>query len=648
MAFKAFCARKRTMSLLACVFALSAATAISTPAQAKHTHMHGRTACRSATRTSRFKSPRHRARPRRVCRHSFASTMSRVSSPGAPSNLVAIAGDHTVALSWNASTAKAGQVAGYSIYRSNALVARVTTTTYTDTGLTDGTTYTYYVVAYGKSGNVSAPSNTVSATPVATPPSPGVFGSAGAPANTTLPVASGTTLQGQTVSATTGTWTNIPTSYTYQWQDCHDYQAEGAGLSCSNATGTGNTCTNSGTGCNYTLQSSDVGYNMRVQVTASNGSGASTPASSAGSGAPSFNQNGTMPMVLGPTTPVWKELFDGSWTTSGQSGCNTTPNKLATTGFHSPDGIPGGTWWDQLGDSYTNKFYSFTNGTSLATSPGSNVGGPAFAGTAWDDMIDGTAAANGEYGQRANQYLCGPQSGHYGNQTAYNDGRTNQGVTTWYRAEIMLAADYTPDGHSGWNHILEFHQDPSSPCCAVVAMSVITDTQDGGATINYNTAPYGRLSLKIAGGGNASNPIPAKPTGSNFTAYPNGHVTFIRGPTITRNHWYDVLLRITWSYDATGVVQWWLDGHLMATFTGSNNYYTSSGGTGYENPYYMALNYRSGCRDGDAAGNGYTPGASPPATGTCPNGVTPNISTSEIIQDNYLIGATEASVGGGP
>jgi polysaccharide lyase-like protein len=470
-------------------------------------------------------------------------------------------------------------------------------------------------------------------------------GGGSAPANTALPVVNGTTLQGQAVSATTGSWSNSPTSYTYQWQDCHDYRAEGGTLTCSNATGMGNSCTNSGTGCNYTLASSDVGYNMRVQVTASNGGGSSSPAASVGSGAPSWNQNDTMPMVLGPTSPTWQALFNGSWTTSGQSGCNTTPNQLATTGFHSPDGIPGGTWWDQAGDLYTNKFYSLTDGTSLATSPGSNAGGPAFAGHAWDDMIDGTAAASGEYGQRANQSLCGPQVSILNNQVAYNDSRTNQGQTWWYRFEFFLASDYTPDGHSGWNYIMEFHQLPVNPCCGQVAIGAITDNQDGGPVINYNTTPYGRISLRVGGGGNSTTPIPAYP--SDFNKYPTGHLVWIRGPNLTRNHWYDSLLKITWSYDNTGRTQWWLDGYNMGTIAGSNNYYTSSGGRGYENPYFMALNYRAGCQAGEGSGNGYVPGSHPPSTGTCSNGPT-NISTSEIIQDNYMIGTTEASVGGGP
>src|SRR5262245_61572488 len=41
-----------------------------------------------------------------------------------------------------------------------------------------------------------------------------------APTNSALPAISGSVVEGQTLSASTGVWTGEPTSYAYQWQDC--------------------------------------------------------------------------------------------------------------------------------------------------------------------------------------------------------------------------------------------------------------------------------------------------------------------------------------------------------------------------------------------------------------------------------------------
>jgi fibronectin type 3 domain-containing protein len=72
-------------------------------------------------------------------------------------------------LSWTASTDNVG-VTEYQIWRaSNAAgpfsqIAATTATTYTNSGLTSGSTWYYYVTASDAAGNVSAASNTASAT----------------------------------------------------------------------------------------------------------------------------------------------------------------------------------------------------------------------------------------------------------------------------------------------------------------------------------------------------------------------------------------------------------------------------------------------------------------------------------------------------
>jgi fibronectin type 3 domain-containing protein len=91
-------------------------------------------------------------------------------APNAPSNLWANPGDGQVSLSWGASTDNVG-VTGYRIFRNGTQVAAVggSTLSYTDTGLVNGTTYSYTVRAVDAAGNVSSDSSTATATPQASP-----------------------------------------------------------------------------------------------------------------------------------------------------------------------------------------------------------------------------------------------------------------------------------------------------------------------------------------------------------------------------------------------------------------------------------------------------------------------------------------------
>ncbi len=94
--------------------------------------------------------------------------------PSAPTNLSANAvSTSQVNLQWTASTDNSG-VAGYYLYRNGIKVTTVTTTSYSDVGLSPATAFSYYVQAYDATGNVSAASATTIATtqspPDTTPP----------------------------------------------------------------------------------------------------------------------------------------------------------------------------------------------------------------------------------------------------------------------------------------------------------------------------------------------------------------------------------------------------------------------------------------------------------------------------------------------
>ncbi len=88
------------------------------------------------------------------------------------------------------------------------------------------------------------------------------------PLDTAVPSISGVPSQGQTLTESHGVWTNNPSAYTYQWEDCDPSRQ-----SCSPINGA--------TSQTYTLTAGDVGDTIRVQEMASNAGGTGQPAQSA-------------------------------------------------------------------------------------------------------------------------------------------------------------------------------------------------------------------------------------------------------------------------------------------------------------------------------------------------------------------------------
>jgi hypothetical protein len=88
-----------------------------------------------------------------------------------------------------------------------------------------------------------------------------------APQNTAPPTISGTASVGQTLTATTGTFTgDQPITYTFQWQRC-------------DASGNGCVAIAGATAQTYTLAAADLAHTIRVAVTARNATGTATATS---------------------------------------------------------------------------------------------------------------------------------------------------------------------------------------------------------------------------------------------------------------------------------------------------------------------------------------------------------------------------------
>ena len=181
-------------------------------------------------------------------------------APTVPASLTAtVQSESQINLSWTASTDNVG-VTGYQIERcagagcsSYALVTTVTGTTYNNTGLLDGTSYSYRVRAKDAANNLSVYSNIASdATPDTTAPT--------APASLTATVAS----ESQINLSWTASTDNVGVTG-YQIERC-------AGAGCSSyalvTTVTGTTYNNTGlldgTSYSYRVRATDAANNLSV------------------------------------------------------------------------------------------------------------------------------------------------------------------------------------------------------------------------------------------------------------------------------------------------------------------------------------------------------------------------------------------------
>jgi hypothetical protein len=113
-----------------------------------------------------------------------------------------------------------------------------------------------------------------------------------APTNSTAPSIAGSAVLGQTLTANAGAWSGVAISYAYQWLRC-----DTAGNACAPIAGAG--------AASYPIAAADVGWTLRVAVTATNKNGALTVASNPTSvvapppALPAPPQNTALPQISG-------------------------------------------------------------------------------------------------------------------------------------------------------------------------------------------------------------------------------------------------------------------------------------------------------------------------------------------------------------
>jgi Polysaccharide lyase len=418
-----------------------------------------------------------------------------------------------------------------------AASAGATASNYVLSSIDLGATFRVVVTASNQNGSAAAAS---AATPAVAPTSsspPPSTSSTTPPSNTAPPPIVGTAQQGQTLTATAGSWSGTtPMTYAYQWQRC-----DSTGASCAAIAGA--------TATTYPLGSVDVGSTIRVLVTATNSAGSADATS-----APTIAITATVTSWSGF---YYGEHFDGGFTTpiwaTEPAGAQTW-----TTG-------------------YLNKAARLTD--CAASKPGVCSNGTAFSsGSTYGQLsaID-AGCSYAHAGWVAGSGTCG--SGGYGKEE-----------DSWYHFRLRFPQGFQPTPGTQ-NTIFAFHVDDKSAADAQAhgytgAYSTLMGVQAQGSVNTlcpgspmFCTSPgtQPRLFIQIPGGSYATYPASFFPLPLN---------------SLILDHWYDVVLHTYWSPDATkGWVQWWLDGTKILDVHTPTLYKRTDGTLSYaEN--LGAFNYR--------------------------------------------------------
>ena len=178
--------------------------------------------------------------------------------------------------------------------------------TYTLVAADSGASITCVVTATNALGSANSTSNTITADNYA-------------PVSTSAPVISGTTTLGSVLTTTNGTWTNSPTSYTYQWK---------RGV------------TNIGTNANtYTLVAADSTASITCVVTANNAVGSASATSNTitvdnyapvNTVAPVISGSTALGGVLSSTTGTWNGIPTITYAYQWRRGSTDIPSATSS------------------------------------------------------------------------------------------------------------------------------------------------------------------------------------------------------------------------------------------------------------------------------------------------------------------------------
>ena len=188
--------------------------------------------------------------------------------------------------------------------------------------LAGGTGKTYALVAgdVGRTVRVVVTASNADGKASATSAATDVVGSKSGPSNSVRPALSGSSVVGDTLTVSNGTWSPTPSSFSRQWQRC---AADGTG--CVNISGA--------TGQTYGVRSDDAGHQLPALVTAHTSAGEKTTAASSTSNVVTQTTTTvvTTPAPKAPTVRIMSLRHIGSRIHARFSVCTQNPGTLRIT-----------------------------------------------------------------------------------------------------------------------------------------------------------------------------------------------------------------------------------------------------------------------------------------------------------------------------
>ncbi len=243
------------------------------------------------------------------------------------------------------------------------------------------------------------------------------------PTDSTPPAISGTPVEGQTLTSTTGTWTGSPT-FARHWERCST-----AGTGCAEITGA--------TGASYHLASADVGHTVRVIVRGSNSAGSAEATSNptAEVTAPKTPPTNSKPPLLSGTPEVGQKLTSSTGTWTGEPTSYGYQWQQCEASGKNCANISGAT-----GSSYVLASRDLGHTVRVVVTA-SNSGGSAEAASAVSGTVTGSAPGAQIY---VSQGGAGNQSGEGGCSAAHSLAWLNSGAD-WGSGSGHVAPGTTVD-----------------------------------------------------------------------------------------------------------------------------------------------------------------------------------------------------------